>query len=59
MPGYIEFVRKCWTDLQIEGRKAYVLKEKWKALKQKLWEWNKDRCGNIDQNILKAKEVVA
>lgn len=42
-----------------EGWKGYVLKEKLKGIKSKLKEWNREHCGNLEEQILKAKEVIA
>lgn len=59
MVGYEDFVKQVWGELQVEGWKGYVLKEKFKGLKVKLKEWNKDHCGNLESQIKKAKEELS
>lgn len=44
-----------WQGAVIEGRKAFVLKEKLKRIKNQLRAWNKDHCGNINANIDNAR----
>lgn len=51
MSGYREYVLSKWEEAAVEGRKAYVLKEKLKQIKSHQRVWNKNRCGNIGQNI--------
>lgn len=36
-----------------------MLKEKLKGIKSKLKEWNREHCGNLEEQISKAKEVIA
>lgn len=45
------FVEECWADAQVEGWKGYVIKEKFKILKEKLRKWNKEVFGVVDLNI--------
>lgn len=40
----------------VVGWKGYVLKEKLKGIKNKLKVWNKEHFGNLDAQILGAKE---
>lgn len=49
--GYREFVTSTWMEAAVNGRKAYVLKEKLKQIKNQLRVWNKDHCGDISHNI--------
>lgn len=51
MSGYREYVLSKWEEAAVEGRKAYLLKEKLKQIKSRQRVWNKNRCGNIGQNI--------
>lgn len=53
--GYAEFVKTEWDSLDVDGWSAFVLKEKFKFLKQKLKEWNKTHCGNLNDQIVNAK----
>lgn len=56
MAGYEEFVKNEWGGgLHVEGWKGFVLKEKFKGIKAKLKECNKEHCGNFDAKINKAK----
>ncbi|MCH97275.1 LINE-1 reverse transcriptase like [Trifolium medium] len=52
------FVENLWGNLQIEGKKAYVIKEKLKRIKEELKVWNKEVFGALDLNIEKTvKEI--
>lgn len=51
LPGYREFVTSTWMEAAVNGRKAYVLKEKLKQIKNQLRVLNKDHCGDISHNI--------
>ncbi|PNX71762.1 cysteine-rich receptor-like protein kinase, partial [Trifolium pratense] len=50
-PNFIPFVTETWKKMQIKGKKAFVLKEKLKLLKESLKVWNKEVFGLIDLNI--------
>lgn len=45
------YVRSCWTDFFISRNKAYIVKENFKLLKEKLRKWYKDVFGRLDLNI--------
>ncbi|PNX97063.1 cysteine-rich receptor-like protein kinase, partial [Trifolium pratense] len=47
------FVEKVWNNLSINGKKAFVIKEKLKRLKEELKIWNKEVFGILDLNIEK------
>lgn len=51
----MKFVEEEWENLQVEGWGAYVFKEKLKALKNKLKDWNKQVFGDINN---RRKDVV-
>lgn len=44
-----------WKLLKVDGWRAFMLKENLKLLKQKLNEWNKNHCGNLDRQIVEIK----
>lgn len=50
-PEFRDFVKKEWGELSYSGKKAFVLKEKIKALKNSLKIWNKEIFGFIDVRI--------
>ncbi|GAU33427.1 hypothetical protein TSUD_380630 [Trifolium subterraneum] len=52
-PNFIPFVTETWKKLEVKGKKAYVLKEKLKRLKDSLNVWNREVFGIIDLNINK------
>lgn len=54
-PRFKSFVEDSWRGIQVEGNEVYVLKEKFKILKQKLKQWNKDTFGNLNR---KRKDIV-
>ncbi|MCH81419.1 LINE-1 reverse transcriptase like, partial [Trifolium medium] len=45
------FVEKLWSNMKIEGKKAFILKEKLKRTKEELKKWNKEVFGVLDLNI--------
>lgn len=45
------FVKECWNSFDVNGKKAYVIKEKMKLLKEKLRVWNKEVFGWVDLSI--------
>ncbi|PNX97198.1 cysteine-rich receptor-like protein kinase, partial [Trifolium pratense] len=47
------FVENLWGNLQVGGKKAYVMKEKLKKAKEELKKWNKEVFGVLDLNIEK------
>lgn len=46
---FAEFFRNTWSSLAIQGRGAFVFKEKLKMLKQKIKQWDKDNVGDLDK----------
>ncbi|WJX91755.1 hypothetical protein P8452_73482 [Trifolium repens] len=46
------FVEEAWRSMPFVGWMGYILKDKLKALKVKLKEWNKDIYGAVDTKIL-------
>lgn len=42
MEGYENFVKEAWKEIEVDGWKCYILKEKLKIIKNKLKGWNKD-----------------
>jgi hypothetical protein len=50
-PDFYPFVEKSWKSFKVYGRKAYVLKEKLRLLRDCLRKWNKDVFGILDLNI--------
>lgn len=59
LEGYENFVKQEWNGLRVDGWTGYVLKEKLKGIKAKLKEWNKEHCGNLEEKVNHAKEVLA
>ncbi|GAU33402.1 hypothetical protein TSUD_20950 [Trifolium subterraneum] len=47
------FVEKTWEKLNIRGKKAFVIKEKLKRLKEELRGWNREVFSILDLNIEK------
>ncbi|MCI20516.1 hypothetical protein A2U01_0041678 [Trifolium medium] len=45
------FVEDLWVNMPSKGKKAFVLKEKLKRLKEALKGWNKEVFGVLDMNI--------
>ncbi|XP_058739172.1 uncharacterized protein LOC131611064 [Vicia villosa] len=45
------FIKREWSNLQVEGRSDYVLKEKLRFLKVSLLRWDKEHFGIIDLKI--------
>ncbi|PNX74096.1 cysteine-rich receptor-like protein kinase [Trifolium pratense] len=52
-PDFNSFVTNLWGNLNITGKKAFVIKEKLKKLKEGLRVWNKEIFGILDLNIEK------
>jgi hypothetical protein len=50
-PEFLPFVEKSWKSFDVRGKKAYVLKEKFRLLKESLRKWNKEVFGILDLNI--------
>ncbi|XP_020223262.1 uncharacterized protein LOC109805546 [Cajanus cajan] len=55
---YAIFVRSQWKELDVEGRAAFVLKEKLKLLKCRLRWWNQETFGCLDRKINEARNIV-
>ncbi|XP_020211058.1 uncharacterized protein LOC109795906 [Cajanus cajan] len=55
---YVVFVRSQWKELNVEGRAAFVLKEKLKLLKCRLHRWNQETFGCLDRKINEARNIV-
>ncbi|XP_045822121.1 uncharacterized protein LOC123915007 [Trifolium pratense] len=49
--NFFAFVKETWGNLVIHGKKAYVIKEKMKRLKENLKVWNREVFGIMDFNI--------
>ncbi|CAJ2667257.1 unnamed protein product [Trifolium pratense] len=52
-PEFKGFVESTWKSYDIRGKKAFVLKEKLKLLRESLKKWNKEVFGYLDLNIEK------
>jgi hypothetical protein len=52
-PDFLSFVEQCWMSFVVNGNKAFVLKEKFRMLKECLRKWNKEVFGYLDLNIEK------
>ncbi|PNX83060.1 cysteine-rich receptor-like protein kinase [Trifolium pratense] len=52
-PNFKPFVTNIWRNLDIKGKKAFVIKEKLKMLKEGLKVWNREDFGILDLNIVK------
>ncbi|CAJ2637409.1 uncharacterized protein LOC123885966 [Trifolium pratense] len=50
-PGCKSFIAKTWEKLNIKGKKAYVIKEKFKRIKEELRVWNREVFGILNLNI--------
>jgi hypothetical protein len=51
---FLQFVEKSWKSFVVHGKKAYVLKEKLRLLKECLRKWNREVFGILDLNIDKS-----
>jgi exonuclease III len=52
-PEFLSFVQNAWKSFEVHGKKAYVLKEKLKLLRDRLRNWNREVSGYLDLNIEK------
>ncbi|PNX95639.1 cysteine-rich receptor-like protein kinase, partial [Trifolium pratense] len=52
-PDFFEFVKQTWENMDIRGKKAFVLKEKLRKMKDNLKVWNREVFGILDLNIYK------
>jgi exonuclease III len=50
-PDFFSFVKGRWESMDIQGKKAFIVKEKLKKLKEALKVWNKEVFGIVDLNI--------
>ncbi|CAJ2637088.1 unnamed protein product [Trifolium pratense] len=50
-PEFFSFVEKSWKGFIVQGSKAFVLKEKFRLLKDCLRKWNIEVFGLLDLNI--------
>ncbi|PNX54610.1 cysteine-rich receptor-like protein kinase, partial [Trifolium pratense] len=50
-PDFFAFVKQTWENLDIRGKKTFVLKEKLRKLKEILKVWNREVFGILDLNI--------
>jgi hypothetical protein len=50
-PEFFNFVKSSWESMEIQGKKAFVIKEKLKRLKIALKTWNREVFGILDLNI--------
>ncbi|PNX64517.1 cysteine-rich receptor-like protein kinase, partial [Trifolium pratense] len=51
IPGYNMFVREKWNSFQVDGWGGYVLKEKFKMIKEALREWHSSHAQNLPSRI--------
>lgn len=52
------FVEKAWKDIVVEGMSDFVLKEKFRLLKERLKWWNKEVFGRVDLEVEKEVRLV-
>ncbi|GAU22765.1 hypothetical protein TSUD_129770 [Trifolium subterraneum] len=50
-PDFFPFVENTWKSFDVHGKKAFILKEKFKLLKGCLRKWNREVYGYLDLNI--------
>jgi hypothetical protein len=60
-PKFFEFVKETWENMDIRGKKAFIIKEKLKGLKEALKVWNREVFGfmelKIDKTVKELNEV--
>lgn len=49
--NFIFYARSCWSKFSFSGNKAFILKEKFKELKERLRTWNMEVFGCLDLSI--------
>ncbi|CAI8603270.1 unnamed protein product [Vicia faba] len=49
--SFVPFVEKKWKDFKVEGKGDFVLKDKFRLLKERLKWWNKEVFGRIDLEL--------
>ena len=54
--GFAKFVEDEWGKINVDGWGAFVLKEKWKRIKEKMKEWNKLSFGHLQVRRLDFEE---
>lgn len=54
-PSFVELVKFGWNSASPQGWGAFAFKEKLKALKQHIKQWDKENVGNLER---KSKEIV-
>jgi len=59
VPGYKNFVSSKWRSFQVEGSKGYVMKEKFKMIKEALKEWHSNHTNNLPGKIAHVKDRIA
>ncbi|KAL8462439.1 hypothetical protein ACS0TY_033457 [Phlomoides rotata] len=57
-PDFRSFVENKWNEYRIEGWGGFILKEKFKKLKEDLKEWNRSIFGNMEEKIEKHREEI-
>ncbi|MCH90510.1 hypothetical protein A2U01_0011426, partial [Trifolium medium] len=50
-PDFLAFVKTTWENMEIQGKKAFIIKEKLKRLKEALKVWNHEVFGILDLKI--------
>lgn len=53
-PDFVPFVLSFWSNVSIQGKKVYRLKEKLRRLKDKLKVWNREVFGLLNLNVEEA-----
>jgi hypothetical protein len=57
--SFQQLVESSWASCNIFGWKAYVVKEKFRILKEKIKVWNKDVFQKFDSVLLQLKESIS
>jgi len=59
VPGYKNIVSPKWWSFQVEGWGGYVMKEKFKMIKEALKEWHSNHTNNLPGKIALVKDRIA
>ncbi|XP_058733453.1 uncharacterized protein LOC131605072 [Vicia villosa] len=55
---FFSFVEESWKKLNVTGKQAHVLKEKFKALRDILRTWNREKFGWVDLKVEEASRIM-
>lgn len=56
--GFKKMVEEEWRNCKVQGWSGFVIKEKLKHVRKRIWVWHREKFGSLDKKIEESLEEV-